>query len=231
LYSPEIGRFLTPDTFPGSVFEPRSLHKYVYCNANPVDNIDPAGLFGFSIGGLVMVSAIVGILASISAMSYSHYLGRTRAEIAKAGATWFLIGAGVTATVYAVAWGGYLVFIYAATGGITYSQQVYQAFERGQCYVVRLTQDLQVYRWFGGPTGSPTATNPGRWWTPSLFQSSAEAVEYLAVNPAWGNTAEHMATGIIPKGTQILIGYAASQGGLSGGAVQIYTSVVQLLTK
>ncbi|MBE0448894.1 MAG: RHS repeat-associated core domain-containing protein, partial [Actinobacteria bacterium] len=42
-YSPELGRFLTKDTFKGFNDRPRSLNLYAYANGNPVMNVDPDG--------------------------------------------------------------------------------------------------------------------------------------------------------------------------------------------
>jgi RHS repeat-associated protein len=39
----ETGRFISQDTFEGSPFEPKSLHKYLYAEVNPVSNLDPSG--------------------------------------------------------------------------------------------------------------------------------------------------------------------------------------------
>jgi RHS repeat-associated protein len=41
--NPETGRFLTMDSHPGDNEHPLSLHKYLYCHANPVNGIDPSG--------------------------------------------------------------------------------------------------------------------------------------------------------------------------------------------
>lgn len=41
--NPVLGRFVTPDQYEGNKFEPLSLHKYLYANANPVSNRDPSG--------------------------------------------------------------------------------------------------------------------------------------------------------------------------------------------
>jgi RHS repeat-associated protein len=35
-YNASIGRFLTMDYFPGLMFEPLSLHRYLYAGSNPV---------------------------------------------------------------------------------------------------------------------------------------------------------------------------------------------------
>ncbi|MDO5577314.1 MAG: RHS repeat-associated core domain-containing protein, partial [Fibrobacter sp.] len=43
--SPTTGTFITMDEYAGSVFEPVSLHKYLYANANPVMYCDPSGYF------------------------------------------------------------------------------------------------------------------------------------------------------------------------------------------
>ncbi|HEY3039666.1 MAG TPA: RHS repeat-associated core domain-containing protein [Pyrinomonadaceae bacterium] len=43
-YQPQSGRFLTRDPFSGFINEPRTLHKYGYVGADPVNLIDPSGL-------------------------------------------------------------------------------------------------------------------------------------------------------------------------------------------
>ena len=42
-YRPELGRFWTMDSYEGSQRDPLSLHKYLYCHGEPLDNIDPSG--------------------------------------------------------------------------------------------------------------------------------------------------------------------------------------------
>jgi hypothetical protein len=37
------GRFWTMDTYEGANQDPGSLHKYLYVEADPVDNVDPCG--------------------------------------------------------------------------------------------------------------------------------------------------------------------------------------------
>ncbi len=43
--NPRIGTFITQDAYAGSIFDPVSLHKYLYANANPVTYKDPSGYF------------------------------------------------------------------------------------------------------------------------------------------------------------------------------------------
>ncbi len=42
-YNPEQGRFLTEDTYRGSLTNPMSKHLYAYCKNNPVNYVDPSG--------------------------------------------------------------------------------------------------------------------------------------------------------------------------------------------
>ena len=42
-YNQEIGRLQTLDTYPGRMFEPMTLHKYLYVHANPSNFVDPTG--------------------------------------------------------------------------------------------------------------------------------------------------------------------------------------------
>ncbi|WP_231702683.1 RHS repeat-associated core domain-containing protein, partial [Desulfocucumis palustris] len=42
-YNPEIGRFITNDTYRGNIYEPWTQNLYTYCNNNPVNYVDPTG--------------------------------------------------------------------------------------------------------------------------------------------------------------------------------------------
>jgi RHS repeat-associated protein len=66
--NPEIGRFVTMDTFKGHMTDPLSLHKYLYGNGNPVDNIDPSGQF--SLGSISIGISVRGILSGIGRISF-----------------------------------------------------------------------------------------------------------------------------------------------------------------
>ena len=64
------GRFISQDTYQGTINDPVSLHKYLYANANPVMYSDPSGYT--SLGEMVCVSAAIsGIcMATINAATY-----------------------------------------------------------------------------------------------------------------------------------------------------------------
>jgi RHS repeat-associated protein len=77
-YLPEIGRFLTPDPYfleqqPDKFFQaPRSLQLYVYVLNNPLNMVDPYGLF-FGIDDLIVaaVGFVVGVGAYLINMAVS----------------------------------------------------------------------------------------------------------------------------------------------------------------
>lgn len=64
-YDPELARFTARDPVNGKYEEPMTLHKYLYCLNNPVDNVDPTGeLAATAIGAKMYVAeAVVGALA------------------------------------------------------------------------------------------------------------------------------------------------------------------------
>ena len=72
--NPSTGTFTTMDSYQGNIYEPASLHKYMYANANPVMNIDPSGYF--SMPSLCVGMTVTQILeASISYISISMLVG------------------------------------------------------------------------------------------------------------------------------------------------------------
>lgn len=79
------GRFISQDSYAGSIDDPVSLHKYLYANSNPVMYIDPSGYEGTAIeavGSCSIVSALastntlnaVGILKSIMSSLAATYV-------------------------------------------------------------------------------------------------------------------------------------------------------------
>lgn len=66
-YNPSNGRFNRVDPYAGNMQDPQSLHKYLYCHVNPVNNIDSSGLmsttFELNVGMLIM-----GVLVTMMAV-------------------------------------------------------------------------------------------------------------------------------------------------------------------
>jgi len=59
-YNQDNGRFVTTDPWNGNAFEPVTLHKYLYANANPVMFSDPSGKF--SLARVAIATAITSII-------------------------------------------------------------------------------------------------------------------------------------------------------------------------
>ena len=57
------GRFVTPDVWSGNVFEPSTLHKYVFARNNSVNRVDPSGRQDFTLAGLAAAVTISDIIS------------------------------------------------------------------------------------------------------------------------------------------------------------------------
>lgn len=82
---PSTGTFISMDSYQGSIYDPVSLHKYLYANVNPVMYTDPTGYFF-----LAEFSIADGIQSTLSSM---HQLNSLRNII-----KWAAVGAVVSAT-------------------------------------------------------------------------------------------------------------------------------------
>ncbi len=74
-YNPGIGRFQNMDTFPGMQFEPKTLHKYLYTHADPINNVDPSGYM--SLGSLLTAQRVNAIsnAYAVADIGFRLYVG------------------------------------------------------------------------------------------------------------------------------------------------------------
>jgi hypothetical protein len=72
--NPGDGRFWTMDSFEGRLTDPFTLHKYLYANADPVNNLDPSG--HEDMADLMVTTAITSVLASLVSPVISHVAGK-----------------------------------------------------------------------------------------------------------------------------------------------------------
>ena len=71
-YRPDVGLFMTMDTYPGNYQDPLSLHKYLYVHANPINRIDPSGEFPINTIGLAQSMVFGNMLGRIVPLRWSE---------------------------------------------------------------------------------------------------------------------------------------------------------------
>ena len=72
-YEPEVGRFLTRDTYTGEEDEPESLHLYAYCGSDGVNYADPSGHWKGSIHRKITLDAVSALKKRIKKKFYKKY--------------------------------------------------------------------------------------------------------------------------------------------------------------
>ncbi|HML74991.1 MAG TPA: choice-of-anchor K domain-containing protein [Anaerohalosphaeraceae bacterium] len=80
MYDPQTGRFTSRDPFAGNGTDPQSLHKYLYCHANPVNGIDPSG--ELTLNEVVTVTTIIGTFIGVACGPIHHGMEKVRNDMA-----------------------------------------------------------------------------------------------------------------------------------------------------
>ncbi|WP_083915660.1 RHS repeat-associated core domain-containing protein [Thiofilum flexile] len=109
LYDPEIGRFISPDTFIQAPTQSQNYNRYVYVMNNPLKYTDPSGyFFNFIIGAIIAIAAsnssnkliqAIGMAAGMALMggAFGHSLFAAKG-IGNAVAASFVQGYATTGT-------------------------------------------------------------------------------------------------------------------------------------
>ena len=72
-YDPDVGRFVTADTWLGDVLDPQSLNRYVYVVNNPVNLVDPSGQWaGWFVLFIVVLLLIAEVVKALRPATPSH---------------------------------------------------------------------------------------------------------------------------------------------------------------
>ena len=104
-YSPALGRFTTRDPFGGRINAPVSRHRYLYGNADPINNVDPTG--HESLVELSLVQSVQAIIASprvVSAVS-AFCTAATTAEQASVAIALTGLGLGLISNIAGISGG------------------------------------------------------------------------------------------------------------------------------
>lgn len=204
-YSPVLQRFISQDPigFKGGI------NLYAYAAGNPICLIDPmgtdpAGGSGWSNAapllmlGLLAVPVIGEIADGMILVGEAASAGTEIAETAEALSSESQL------------WN-------PLNGPGPSGEDLASTFRSSTYTETTLGSDTTMYRAIG-PTGNPA----GSWWTTTEPAGPVQTIIDSALNPAWGNTATTVVTANVPAGTTVYSGYAAAQGGLVGGGIQVY---------
>lgn len=82
-HDPEIGRFTSFDSFEASPDNPIALHKYNYGNCDPVNNVDPTGMF--TVGERLAIGAVGLSVLSSGMRAFNGLIRSTSSTYVPAG--------------------------------------------------------------------------------------------------------------------------------------------------
>ncbi|SEF64099.1 RHS repeat-associated core domain-containing protein [Eubacterium ruminantium] len=85
--NPATATFTSMDSYTGNIYDPTSLHRYLYCNANPVKYADPSGHVPALLNSIVAISisAILSTAATACIMGVIGGIVNAGFEIIRSG--------------------------------------------------------------------------------------------------------------------------------------------------
>ncbi len=75
--NPATGTFISMDTYQGTIFDPTSLHKYLYANANPVTYCDPSGYSSYAAeqnAAMIIMGNLSEMVSTAASVAWNFYL-------------------------------------------------------------------------------------------------------------------------------------------------------------
>jgi RHS repeat-associated protein len=63
-YEPAVGRWTSADKWLGDLYRPLSLNRYLYCEDDPVNHVDPSGRVAVAAGAVVFVPGAGQVIAA-----------------------------------------------------------------------------------------------------------------------------------------------------------------------
>ncbi|SEF64173.1 RHS repeat-associated core domain-containing protein [Eubacterium ruminantium] len=118
--NPTTATFTSMDSYTGNIYDPASLHRYLYCNANPVKYTDPSGnspilnqVASMTISVILSTAAtacVMGIINGLFSATYTYISGGNYKQIITAFCKGFAAGACLGATLGALT--GFTAYIF-----------------------------------------------------------------------------------------------------------------------
>jgi RHS repeat-associated protein len=99
--NPNSGRFLSRDSYAGNVFDPPSLHRYLYVANNPINKVDPSGNGDFTFTSLLTAIAINAFISAAISFPLDYAIHRNVNHALKTAAFSAVIGGALGAFFYA----------------------------------------------------------------------------------------------------------------------------------
>ena len=96
-YQPELGRFLTRDSYTGEDDDPLTLHLYTYCGNDAINNVDPSGHFFETILDIASIGYSVYSLVTEPSWENAAYLAWDVAATVVPGVPGFYVEKGAKA--------------------------------------------------------------------------------------------------------------------------------------